>query len=268
MPEATGVASGVRPPGGGRMRCLLLGATGRTGGRVLTELLDRGVAVRALARARGGASAAARLRPATSGHPGLEVVEAEVASLGAAELRAHLAGCDAVVCCLGPNVGLRGVFGPPYDLVAGTVERLIDAADALRPEVPIRLVLMSSVSVNRPSRGDARRRAVERAFLWLLRCLLPPARDNQRAADALVRRVGPRHPTFAWVAVRPDTLVAGENGAYRTHEALVTSIFRADRTRIADVAHFMAELVTDLATWERWRGQMPVVVSETAGASS
>ena len=82
-----------------------------------------------------------------------------------------------------------------------------------------------------------------------------------------MRRVGPRHPTFAWVAVRPDSLVEGDRGAYRTHEALVTSIFRADRTRIADAAHSMVALVADAATWERWRGQMPVVVSETAEAS-
>lgn len=225
------------------------------------------MAVRALVRARGNESAAARLRPVASGHPGLEAIEAEVASLGAADFRAHLAGCDVVVCCLGPNVSLRGVFGPPYDLVAGTVEHLIDAAGALRPEVPIRLVVMSSVSVNRPARADARRGPLERAFLWALRGLLPPARDNQRTADLLVRRVGSRHPAFAWVAVRPDSLVAGERGAYRTDEALVTSIFRADRTRIADVAHLMAELVTDAATWERWRGQMPVIVSESAETS-
>ena len=250
------------------MRCLVLGASGRTGGLVLTQLLDRGVAVRALVRARGGASAATRLRPDASGHPCLQVVEAEVASLGTAEFREHLEDCDAVVSCLGPNVSLQGVFGPPYDLVVRTVANLIDAADALRPGAPIRLVLMSSVSVNCPARADARRGAWERVFVWALRGLLPPARDNQRAADLLVRRVGEHHPNLAWVAVRPDSLVDGEKAAYCTHEALVSSIFRADKARIADVAHFIAELVTDASTWERWRGKMPVLVSAVPEARS
>jgi len=243
------------------MRCLVLGATGRTGVHVVRNLLERGVAVRALVRSRGGASAAARLEPGVAGHPHLDVVEAEVAALGVAEFRTHLDGCDAVACCLGPNVSLRGVFGPPYDLVAGSVEKLIDAADLLPPKSPIRLVLMSSVSVNRPARADARRGSVERACLWALRAVVPPARDNQRAADLLARRVGPHHPNLAWVAVRPDSLVDGAPGAYRAHEATVSSIFRADSVRITEVAQFITELVTDGPTWERWRAKLPVVVS-------
>ena len=247
------------------MRCLVLGATGRTGGLVVSDLLARGVAVRALVRRRNGAGAAARIPVDAADTHDLEVVETDVASLAAAAFVDHLKGCDAVVSCLGPNVSLHGVFGPPYDLVTRAVGRVVDAVEDLRPDVAIRLVLMSSVSVNRPARADTRRGAIDRAFLWALRGLLPPARDNQRAADLLVRRVRADHPCIQWVAVRPDSLVAGETGAYETHEALITSVFRADTTRIADVAHFIATLVTDSAAWERWRGQMPVIVSERRG---
>jgi uncharacterized protein YbjT (DUF2867 family) len=235
---------------------LLLGGTGRTGRRVLQQLLERGVPVRAIVRS------AERLPTGAADDPRLTVAEADLATLPSEELRRLLAGCAAVVSCLGHNVSLRGVFGPPRDLVARTVERLSDMAAALRPVEPIRLVLMSSVSVNRPARADARRGAGERAFAWLLRALLPPARDNQRAADFLALEVGAAAPCVEWVVVRPDSLVDGEVSAYRTHDAIVSSLFRADGTRIANVAHFMVELVTDDAAWRTWRGKLPVVVDD------
>jgi len=239
-------------PGG----VLLLGATGRTGSRVLQQLLGRGVPVRAIVRS------AERLPAGAAGDPRLTVVEAEVASMPVEELQRHLAGRDAVVSCLGHNVSLRGAFGPPRDLVARTVERLSDAASALRPAAPVRLVLMSSVSVNRPARADTRRGVGERAFTWLLRALLPPARDNQQAADFLALEVGADAPFVDWVVVRPDSLIDGEVSAYRIHDGIVSSLLRADGTRFANVAHFMAELATDDAAWRRWRGKMPVVVDD------
>jgi uncharacterized protein YbjT (DUF2867 family) len=237
---------------------LLLGATGRTGRRVLQQLLERGVRVRAIVRS------AARLPVGAAEHPLLTVVEAEVATLPGEELRRLLAGCDAVISCLGHTISLRGIFGPPRDLVARTVERLCDAAAALRPTAPVRLVLMSSVSVNRPARADARRGVGERAYMWVLRGLLPPAQDNQRAADILALEVGADAPFVEWVVVRPDALVDGDVSAYRTHDGIVSSLFQADGTRLANVAHFMAELATDAATWRRWRGRMPVVIDDPA----
>lgn len=242
------------PPG----RVLLLGATGRTGRRVLQQLLARGVPVRAIVRS------AERLPVGAADDPLLTVAEADLATLPGEELRRLMAGCDAVVSCLGHNVSLRGVFGPPRDLVARSVERLCDMAAALRPAAPVRLILMSSVSVNRPARADARRGVGERAFTWLLRALLPPARDNQLAADFLALEVGADAPFVEWVVVRPDSLVDGDVSAYRTHDGIVSSLFRADGTRFANVAHFMTELVTDDAAWRRWRGRMPVVVDDAA----
>ena len=119
---------------------------------------------------------------------------------------------------------------------------------------------MGSVSVNQPKRADSRRGAGQRAFLWGLRLVLPPSRDNQRAADFLAHEVGPADPHLQWVVVRPDTLEEGDVGEYVVHDAIVSSLFRPDHTRMANVAHFMCELVTDDTTWERWRSRMPVVV--------
>jgi hypothetical protein len=241
-------------------RVLLLGGSGRTGRRVLAQLVSRGVGVRAVVRSRSGVPAAA------AQGPGLEVVEASLLSLSDAELRHHLRGCSAVISCLGHVLNVRGVLGPPRDLVTRATTRLCRAIEVAQPARPVKLVLMSSVSVHQPVALGARRGALDRAFLWLLRGLLPPARDNQLAADFLRQSIGTDHPFVQWVVVRPDTLLQGETSGYALHAGLVNGLFAPGRTTMANVAHFMCELVTDPAAWEEWKGRMPVIV-DASGAS-
>jgi len=238
-----------------RQTVLLLGATGRTGGRVLEQLLGRGLSVRAIVRS------ATRLPAKSAGNPNLTVIEASLLSLSDEELQRHLRGCDAVVSCLGHVINLRGIFGAPRDLVARATERLCRAVEALRPAAPVRFVLMSSVSVNRPGGLDTRRGRGERAFLWLLRGVLPPAQDNQRAADFLLQQIGTGNPHVQWAAVRPDSLLEGDVTAYTLHEGLVNSLSAPGSSNMANVAHFMCELVTDPKAWERWAGKLPVIVN-------
>ena len=164
---------------------LLVGGTGRTGRRVLQQLLGRGVRVRAVVRPGSG------LPADVAGHPGLTVIEASLLSLSDDEMRRHLVGCDAVISCLGHVLSLKGILGPPRDLVTRATTRLCRGIEALAPATPVKFILMSSVSVHRPRCLDRRRGAFERAFLRLLRCVLPPARDNQQAANDLLERIGP-----------------------------------------------------------------------------
>ncbi|MDZ4169697.1 MAG: NAD(P)H-binding protein [Coriobacteriia bacterium] len=237
---------------------LLVGGTGRTGGRVLAQLLERGVAVRAIVRS------ATRLPQGVASDPLLTVVEADLLSLSGEELQRHLEGCDTVISCLGHTISVRGILGPPYSLVTRAVTNLARAIAAMRPAKPVRLILMSTVSVNQPANADTRRGSGERLFLGLLCVLMPPARDNQRAADFLVGQIGEDSPAVEWVAVRPDTLLDGEVTEYRLHDELVSSIFKPDGTNMANVAHFMCELTTDDVAWQRWKAKMPVIVN--AGA--
>jgi nucleoside-diphosphate-sugar epimerase len=239
---------------------LVVGGTGRTGRRVVEQLLDRGVAVRAIVRT------PARLPGSVAGRPGLSVIEASLSSIGDSDLVRYVSGCDAVVSCLGHTISLRGVFGPPHDLVTRAVVRLCRAIETARPEKPVRFVLMSSVSVNQPEGLDTRRGAPEKALLCVLRALVPPARDNQRAADVLHDRIGTGNPCVRWVVVRPDTLVEGDVSEYSVHGALVSSLFRPDHTRMANVAHFLCELATDPAAFDAWRGRLPVIIDAPAPA--
>jgi hypothetical protein len=88
--------------------------------------------------------------------------------------------------------------------------------------------------------------------------------DNQRAADFLQERIGPGNRFVQWTAVRPDSLLAGDISEYTLHEGLVNTLSAPGSTNMANIAHFMCELVTDDAVWERWRGKLPVIVDRPA----
>ena len=234
---------------------LLVGGTGRTGRRVLEQLLERGVRVRAIVRS------ASRLPEGIADDPRLTIVGADLLSLGDEDLVADVRGCDAVISCLGHIISLKGVLGPPHDLVTRATARLCRAIQDLHPNTPVKYILMSSVSVNHPGAPEARRGTPEKVLLWVLRGLVPPSRDNQRAADFLHTEVGSSNPFVQWVAVRPDTLLEGDASAYSLHENVVSSLFRPDRTNMANVANFMCDLVTDARKWDRWAGRLPVIVN-------
>jgi hypothetical protein len=189
------------------------------------------------------------------------VVEASLLSLTDEELRRHLRGCDAVISCLGHGISLGGLFGPPRDLVARAVTRLCREIEGLKPTAPVKVVLMSSVSVNRPGGLDTRRGAVERALLRMLCAVLPPARDNQRAADFLLEKIGTDSAFVEWAVVRPDSLLDGDASEYTVHEGLVNGLFAPGSTNMSNVAHFMCELVTNPTAWADWKGKLPVIVN-------
>jgi nucleoside-diphosphate-sugar epimerase len=241
---------------------LLVGGTGRTGARVLQQLLGRGIAVRAIVRS------GRKLPPDVAGNPDLTVIEASLLSLRDEDLRQHLRGCDAVISCLGHVLGFKGIFGPPRDLVTRATTRLTRGVEALRPPTPVKFILMSSVSVNRPGGLDTRRGSFEKAFLWTLCRVLPPAGDNQRAANVLLEQVGPNNAFVQWVVVRPDSLREGDVSEYTLHESLVNGLFAPGSTNMANVAHFMCELATDPRTWSDWKSRLPVIVNARAGSAT
>jgi hypothetical protein len=205
-----------------------------------------------------------KLRAGTTENPNAAVVEADLLSLSDDDLRRHLRGCDAVISCLGHVINFRGVFGPPRDLVMRATTRLCRGIEALRPAEPVKFVLMSSVSINHPGGLDTRRGMFERMIVWMLRGLAPPARDNQQAADFLWRKIGTAHPFVQWVVVRPDTLLEGDVSEYALHQGLVSSLFAPASTSMANVAHFMCELVASPKWWDEWKGKLPVIVNGAA----
>jgi hypothetical protein len=234
---------------------LLIGGTGRTGRRVMEQLLNRGVSVRAIVRSH------KKIPADIADNPNLLVVETSLLSLKQEELQRHLNGCDAVISCLGHVISFKGIFGPPRNLVVQATTRLCREIERMQTTKPMKFILMSSVSVNQPMRIDTRRGIFEKMLLWLLRCVIPPANDNQRSADFLYHNMGINNSFVQWVVIRPDTLLEGDVSEYKLHEAIVSSLFTPDSSNMANVAHFMCELVTNSKTWNEWIGKMPVIIN-------
>jgi len=237
---------------------LLVGGTGRTGRLVLEQLLDRGLHVRAIVRSPN------KLPPGVVQNPCLTVVEADLLSLSDEDLLRQVRGCQAVISCLGHVPNFKGVFGPPRDLVTRATMRLCRTIETLQPAEPVKFILMSSVSVNHLGGLDARRGKFEKAILWILRSLVPPSKDNQQAADFLFGTIGPASPFVHWVVVRPDTLKEGGVSEYTLHAALVSSLFAPDDSNMANVAHFIGELVANPQVWDAWSDKLPVIVNAAA----
>lgn len=236
------------------MTVLVVGGTGATGRLLLQELLARGERVRAIVRGADGLPEQVRR------HDGLELIQGSLLELTDAELAAQVGGCRAIASCLGHRMTWRGVFGPPRRLVTEAVRRLCRAIESAAPPAPVRFVLMSSAAVaNRDL--DEPRSTGERLVLGLLRALVPPHPDNEQAAEVLRVRVGQTDPRIEWVALRPDGLVDADGvDPYDLHPSPARSpLFDAGSTSRINVAHCMADLLTDEALWRTWKGRMPVI---------
>lgn len=236
------------------MTILIVGASGATGRLLVEQLLDRGQNVKVIVRSPD------RLPGRLRGHPSLDIVHADLLELSGDEMTRQVAGCKAIVSCLGHTMSLRGIYGPPRRLVTDATRRLCDAVQTGRPPHPVRFVLMNTAG---NSNGDLDEPVSfgQRCVVGLIRLLLPPHVDNEKAADHLRSHIGQGAGALEWVAVRPDTLLdEAEVTEYEVHPSPTRSaIFDAGKTSRINVAHFMAELILDDATWDRWKRQMPVI---------
>ena len=240
------------------MRVFVAGASGATGRRLVAQLLDRGVQVTAVVRS------TASLPEDLRNHGNLSLVQASLLDLSDAELARRVDGCDTVASCLGHNLTLKGIFGPPRRLVTDATRRLCTAIKANRPPAPLRYVLMNTTG-NRNRDLHEQVSFGEKLVVGLLRLALPPQADNEAAADYLRSEIGQNDATVEWVAVRPDGLIDQEKVTeYSVHPSPTRSaIFNAGQTSRINVGHFMAELITDDVTWNKWKGQMPVIYNKT-----
>ncbi len=230
------------------MKVVVLGATGATGRLVVAQLLDSGCQVTALVRNLSVLEA----------HAHLQQVEETALSMESEQLESLLADSDALVCCLGHNLTLQGVYGAPRMLVRDSLQRVASLLSVKR-EQPLKIALMSSTGVRNVLLKESVP-SLERSINVLLRWLLPPHRDNERAAQFLQRQ-GSRHHALQWVMVRPDTLIdRGEVSEYSWHSSPTRSaLFNAGETSRINVAHALCQLVLDGSLWQQWQSKTPVI---------
>jgi hypothetical protein len=158
----------------------------------------------------------------------------------------------------------KGIYGKPRKLVTDTVRLLCEAILIDRPNKPIKFVLMNTVG-NSNRDLDEQISFGQKIVIGLLRLLLPPHPDNEKAADYLRVKIGQKNPYIEWVAVRPDSLINEENVTeYTLHISPTSSaIFNPGKTSRINVGNFMARLITDDNIWNNWKGQMPVIYNDT-----
>ena len=236
------------------MTILVLGGTGATGRLLVKQLLEKGERVKVIVRS------AERLPEEVLNHPNLTIIEASLLELSDAELIKHVNRCRAVASCLGHNLTIKGLFGQPRKLVRDAVRRVCAVITATNPAEPVKFVLMNTTG-NSNRNLDEPISFGQKMVLGLIRVLLPPHSDNEQAADHLRVQIGQKNSHINWVAVRPDGLIdEDEMSEYTTHPSPTRSpIFNAGKTSRINVAHFMANLITEEAIWQDWKGQMPVI---------
>ncbi|WDE99211.1 SDR family oxidoreductase [Lentisphaera profundi] len=232
------------------MKVLVIGASGATGRLVVDQLLSRGIEVHAIIRS----------LDSLAEKPNLYKIQASVHDLSSKEMAIHLKDCEAVISCLGHNLTFKGIFAQPRLLVKDTIECICSAIKANKATHSVKIILMNTT-------GNCNRDIPEiaplsqRIVIALLRVLLPPHLDNEKAADFLRTQIGQNDNAIEWLAVRPDAL-CNENdvSAYNVHVSPNrNAIFNSGATSRINVGNFMTELILNQSTWLKWKGQMPVI---------
>jgi nucleoside-diphosphate-sugar epimerase len=247
------------------MTTLVVGASGATGRLLVEQLCNRGQNVRVIVRSPN------KLPETLRNHDNVTVIDASILELSDVEMAQHVSGCVAVASCLGHNISLKGIFGHPRRLVTDATRRLCHAIavadgkpfEANKSDKPTKFVLMNTA-------GNSNRDLHEpisfsqQCVIGLIRLLLPPHVDNEAAADYLRTNIGQNDEAIEWAVVRPDNLIDEDRVTkYEVYASPTRSaIFDAGVTSRINVAHFMAELIANEDTWNKWKGKMPVIYNE------
>jgi hypothetical protein len=236
---------------------LVMGASGATGKHLVNQLLRQGHHVKVIVRSPD------RLPESWRNNKRLETIKGSISDILVETVAKYLDGCHAVASCLGHNITFKGMYGKPKRLVTGAVAKIHDAAKLNNNPAPIRFVLMNTA-------GNSNRDLKEpvsigqRIVIGLLRVLLPPHVDNEKASDYLRLKVGQNSKIMEWVAVRPDGLIDEEEvSKYSLHLSPTRSaLFNPGKTSRINVGHFMAKLISDDKIWQAWKGRMPVIYNQ------
>ncbi|MGA1196138.1 MAG: NAD(P)-dependent oxidoreductase [Candidatus Latescibacterota bacterium] len=239
------------------MTTLVAGASGATGRLLVEQLLNQGHNVKIIVRSPD------KLPKHLQNNDHVSIISASILNLSDAEMTEHVHGCDAIASCLGHTLSVKGIYGKPRRLVTDAVRRLCNAIIENKPKTPIKFVLMNTTGNSNRDLSEPISFA-QKCVIGLLRLLLPPHVDNEKAADYLRTQIGQNNPYIEWAAVRPDTLIDEDQVTeYDIHPSPIRSaIFDAGKTSRINVGNFMATLITDADMWTKWKGQMPVIYNK------
>lgn len=239
------------------MTVLVVGASGATGSKLVEQLLIQDHNVKVIVRS------PEKVPDSWKTNENLQIIGASVLELSDTEMRNIVHNCQAVASCLGHNLTFKGIYGKPRRLVTDATRRLCEAIKSNNSQLPTKYVLMNTTG-NRNRDLNEPISFAQKCVIILLRLLLPPHVDNEKAADYLRTEIGQSNKAIQWVAVRPDGLINEEVVTdYEIHPSPTRSaIFNAGKVSRINVGDFMARLITDETLWNKWKGQMPVIYSK------
>jgi len=239
------------------MTTLVVGATGATGKQLVAQLLDMGQKVKAIVRP------TSNIPDHWNNNDKIELIKANVSEIREDEMMNHLIDCQSVASCLGHNINLKGIFGKPRKLVTEAANLICKAIEKNAPEKPIKFVLMNTTA-NRNRDINEPISTKEKIMMGMLRTLVPPQLDNEKAADFLRVDIGQNNKLIDWVAVRPETLIDEDTvSEYKAYASPTRStLFDPGKTSRINVGNFMAKLIVDQDLWTTWKGQMPVIYNK------
>lgn len=239
------------------MTTLVVGASGATGRLLVEQLLSNGECVKIIVRSK------SNLPRVVEHYRNLSIIYDHLTEFTEAELLEHTKDCHTVISCLGHHLSLKGIYGRPRFLVTDAVRKLCRAIKANQPQAPVKFILMNSAG-NRNRDLPEPISLAQRCVLAIIRLLVPPHLDNERAAEFLRTEIGQHDPDIEWVIVRPDSLI--DEIIVTDYEVFPSptrsAIFNAGTTSRINVGHFMMDLVLDRDTWQRWKGKMPVIYNK------
>jgi len=236
------------------MKVVVLGSTGQTGYHVVKQLLKNDIQVIAIARTD-------EKFKDIKDNENLKVVIGSILDIENDKLKDILMDIDVIISCLGHNISLKGIFGKPRYLVTQAAEKTIKNANKEKLK---KFILMNTTGCLN-SNSSEKFSFGETIVIALVRTLIPPQRDNERALKYLEKNYT-KSSSIEWVAVRPDTLtMENEVTDYELFESTQRSpIFNAGKTSRINVANFMMKLVSNEELWNKWKYKTPVIYNKSS----
>lgn len=235
------------------MKILVLGASGATGRHLVEQLLLENQSIKIIVRP------SANIPHSWIYDKRIEVIKADISAMASDEAVHHIKDCQAITCCLGHNMSLKGIYGKPRKLVSDTIAMFCNAVKKLPLDTPVKIVLMNTAGYRNKDYNE-QISLVQKIAMAIIRKVLPPHLDNEQAAEYLRKNIGKDTTKIQWVVVRPDNLTTESTvSAYDTELSPTSTLFKPHKVSRINVAHFMAKLIQEPELWKKWRGNMPVV---------
>jgi putative NADH-flavin reductase len=239
------------------MKVLLLGANGATGRFAVNQCMGKGINVKAIIRSQ------SEIPEIIKSDENVQIIREDISHLNEQSLINHVEDCEAVISCLGHNLTLRGIYGPPGMLVTNAVKKICNVINQINTSKPVKFILMNTSGYIIDDKGYIIS-LKEKIVLTLMHHLLPPLRDSEESARYLQNQIGDNNPKIEWIIVRPDTLINEKTcSEYEVYSSPVRSpIFNSGKTSRINVGNFMANLLSNDNLWNTWKFKMPVIYNK------